>query len=102
MALHRAGGAVGMLQAPALGMESIPKGMGCLRHPCHPLGPQEGSRPGSSVQPQGFGRLPLPCCSWLPTRASLGRGLALRAGAGWGPGAPCSLLAGKELKTQPL
>lgn len=73
MALHRAGGAVGMLQAPALGMESIPKGMGCLRHPCHPLGPQEGSRPGSSVQPQGFGRLPLPCCSWLPTRASPGR-----------------------------
>lgn len=31
-----------------------------------------------------------------------GQGLALRTGAGWGPGAPCSLLAGKELKTQPL
>lgn len=30
VALHRAGGAVGMLQAPTLGMESIPKGMGCL------------------------------------------------------------------------
>lgn len=102
MALCRAGGTVGLLQAPALGMESVLKGMGCLWHPCHPLGPQEGSRPGSSVRPQGFGRLPLLRCSWLPTRASPGRGLALRTGAGWGPGAPCSLLAGEELKTQPL
>lgn len=67
----------------------------------HPLTPRKVKWARQRAASVGFASPCSPACTWA---GILGRGLARRRGAGWGPDCspPPSLLAAEELKTQPL